>query len=257
MAKSMWTPVQTYSVGLLVPKNSIITYNNIWGERETSLSCLNMIMFSYMKQFAEKHPDWPPAHQTLHWSDISVLPDWCSPVWLNGRKLLQPSSKNMEKALQESGGCFHSTWFGNWDVHGHSSTVSHTLNAIIWHFIASILHVERDKSVNFLCLFLSHQGTLQSKDGRRSRLLQRLHAAPPPAPPEAVRLPRLQVEPPSEQGGVFPALPLCLIRSLLQIHTHTHTQATVKLCVCHLLSYPFVKPDCHLVVGRGNFNCSY
>lgn len=61
----------------------------------------------------------------------------------------------------------------------------------------------------------SHQRTLQGKDGRRPRLLQRLHATPPPAPPEAVRLPRLQVEPPAEQRGVLPALPLRLIGPLL------------------------------------------
>lgn len=61
----------------------------------------------------------------------------------------------------------------------------------------------------------SHQGALQSKDGRRPRLLQRLHAAPPPAPPEAVRLAGLQVKPPAEQRGVLPALPLRLVRTLL------------------------------------------
>lgn len=45
----------------------------------------------------------------------------------------------------------------------------------------------------------SHQRTLQGKDGRWSRLLQRLHAVSPPAPPEAVHLPLLQVEPRAKQ----------------------------------------------------------
>lgn len=61
-----------------------------------------------------------------------------------------------------------------------------------------------------------HQRALQSKDGRRAGLLQWLHAAPPPAPPEAVRLPWLQVELPAKQRRVFPALLLHLVWTLLR-----------------------------------------
>lgn len=73
-----------------------------------------------------------------------------------------------------------------------------------------------------------HQRTLQGKDGGWPRLLQRLHAAPPPASPETVRLPRLQMEPPAEQRRVLPALPLRLVRTLLWTHIDIYQHLYVK-----------------------------
>lgn len=66
---------------------------------------------------------------------------------------------------------------------------------------------------------MSHQRTLQSKDGSGARLLQWLHATPPAPPPEAVGLSGLHVEPPAEKRGVLPALALRLVRTLLQENT--------------------------------------
>lgn len=84
----------------------------------------------------------------------------------------------------------------------------------------------------------SHQRTLQGKDGRWSGLLQRLHAVSPPAPPEAVHLPLLQVEPRAKQRGVLPALPLAFIWTLLHTHIHTHVHYMTLLSTC--VSAPLV-----------------
>lgn len=120
---------------------------------------------------------------------------------LNGSKSVHPGSKTSQKTQSQVAHGFEmgcstqvSTYF--WP---HSCI----LNDIIRYFMSS------------QCQCFSHQRTLQGKDGCRSRLLQRLHAVPPPAPPEAVRLPRLQVELPAEQRGVLPAFPLRFIRTLL------------------------------------------
>lgn len=109
--------------------------------------------------------------------------------------------------------------------------------------------------LTFLDQVLSHQRTLQSKDCRRSCLLQRLHPAPPPAPPKAVCLLLLQVEPQTEQWCKLPALPLCFIWTLLQRNTGTHAR-THTLQKLQSVSNSLMHPCCHLVSNIGEIICS-
>lgn len=67
-----------------------------------------------------------------------------------------------------------------------------------------------------------YQSPLQGEDSGRAGALQRLHAASPAAPAEGVRAALLEVEAPSEEGSVFPTIPIQLLLLVLPDRNHSN-----------------------------------